>query len=530
MRSIRPLVFWPPALMLIASVTAGLINFDGFLKFANSANNFILTNLDWAFTSIPFMAVLLAVIIAISPLGAVRIGGDKAVPILSRWNWFAITLCTTVAIGILFWGAAEPMFHVNQPPAFLNVAPGSIEAVHFALSSMFLHWTITPYAIYALPSLAFALSFYNFAKPYSLVGPLSVLTNLKTPDAGHGPEKIQKWTGDILDGLALMALVAGVAAALGTGVLTVVGGAEAILGLKDSLGLRFVITSLIVAAFIISSLSGLQRGIRWLSDINARIFIVMAVFILLAGPTREILLLTIDGLKHYVTNFIPASLALGERASDPWTLDWTVYFFANWLAWAPLTALFLGRIAVGYTVREFLLFNLVLPSLFSIFWMGAIGGAAIMINEGSAGALGAILTANGPEAVIYLLLKALPFFSVVGFVFLITVLISFVTAMDSNTLSISNLCMRSSSTDQKEQTFFGTEGAMKIFWGVLIGLISFIMTSTTGIDGVRLLSNLGGVPGLFILILSGAVLIKLLWGLIFGTAQKNKGRETALNR
>jgi len=173
-----------------------------------------------------------------------------------------------------------------------------------------------------------------------------------------------------------------------------------------------------------------------------------------------------------------------------------------------VTALFLGRISIGYTVREFILFNLLIPALFSIFWMSIFGGAAISLNWESDGALITALGELGPEAVVYALLEALPLFSVVGVVFLLTVFISFVTAMDSNTYSITGLCIKSSLDEEKRGPL---ELRLKIFWGMLIGSLSFIMTATTGIEGVRLLSNLGGVPGLVVLIISGILLLKMVW-------------------
>jgi len=515
LKNTRALVFWPPAIMLGVCVIAGVLFFDSFLRFANGANTLILTHLDWAFSWFSFAAVLVVIVVVLSPLGRVRIGGEDARPILSRWNWFAITLCTTIAIGILFWGTAEPMFHLSQPPGFTGASPSSAEAAQFALSTLYLHWTFTPYAIYALPSLAFALAYYNYRKPYSLGGPLRLLFSKEQKpatnknDHNFAPQNDDSFfAGDLLDAFSLMALVAGVAAALGTGVMSVVGGIEAIFGIHDNVPMRLLVTAAIVSAFIFSAVSGLQKGIKWLSDANTRIFIVLAAFVLLAGPTLEIIQLSASGLRHYVDTFLSASLAFGERGRDPWTHAWTVYFFANWLAWAPVTALFLGRISIGYTVREFILFNLLIPALFSIFWMSIFGGAAISLNWESDGALITALGELGPEAVVYALLEALPLFSVVGVVFLLTVFISFVTAMDSNTYSITGLCIKSSLDEEKRGPL---ELRLKIFWGMLIGSLSFIMTATTGIEGVRLLSNLGGVPGLVVLIISGILLLKMVW-------------------
>lgn len=456
----------------------------------------MLEHFDWLFSYASFAAVALTIWVAFSPLGAVRIGGPDAKPILSRWNWFSITLCTTIAIGILFWGSAEPMFHIKAPPDFSGSDPYTEEASRFALSSMFMHWTFTPYAIYTVPALAFALAHYNLGRPYSLSGPLSLVFG----KAATGR------AGAVIDAVGLYALVAGVAASLGAGVMTLSGGVESVAGFSDTVWLRLFVTIAIVALFVVSSISGLQRGIRILSDINTRFFLLIAIFVLAAGPTWQILTLGAESVIEYVAKFIPRSLALGERAGADWTHDWTVFYFANWLAWAPITALFLGRIAVGYTVREFMLFNLAAPALFGALWMTVFGGAAIGINADGGNALVAALDARGPEAVIYVLFEALPFSQIVIGLFILLTFISFVTAMDSNTHSISNLCLKDIGSGQKRAR---ADRWVKLFWGALIGAVAFIMTSTTGIDGVRMLSNLGGLPGLFILIAMGAVILTM---------------------
>ncbi len=388
------------------------------------------------------------------------------------------------------------MFHVNKPPAFAGVDARSDGAARFALSSMFMHWTITPYAIYTVPALAFALAHYNLGRPYSLSGPLSIL---------FGRAALGK-AGDVIDAVGLYALVAGVAASLGVGVMTVAGGLELAAGITDSAILRFTIVVAIVLIFVVSSISGIRRGIKLLSDFNIKFFFVLAIFVFAAGPTGEILKLGAVSLVDFVVNFVPTSLAFGPRAGDQWTRDWTVFYFANWLAWAPITAMFLGRISIGYTVREFLLFNLAGPAAFGALWMTIFGGAAIEIDAQTGGALTAALNDKGPESVIYTLFEALPLAGLVAVAFVILTFVSFVTAMDSNTHSITGVCLKQNAPGGQHGH---TALALKIFWGALMGAVAWVMTSTTGIDGVRMLSNLGGLPGLFILIAMGGVIIRM---------------------
>lgn len=258
----RALVFWPPALLLVLALAASLVDFEGFLAAATAAHHWILDRFGWAFALSSFAAVALMAAAFVSPLGAVRIGGHKAKPVLKRWNWFAITLCTTIATGILFWGTAEPLFHFNAPPGFAQAPARSEAAASFALSTLYMHWAITPYSIYAVASLAFALAYYNCNGAYSLSGPLRLVFG-RVMD---GP------AGAVFDAAALFALTAGVAASLGAGVMTLASGIGDAAGIPDGALLRLTITALIVATYVASSVSGLQRGIKHLSDINIRLF------------------------------------------------------------------------------------------------------------------------------------------------------------------------------------------------------------------------------------------------------------------
>ena len=494
---IRPLVFWPPAFLLLVALAFSVISFDAFLAGATAINNFILKNFGWLITSGAALSVTTIVAILISPIGNVRIGGAEAKPLLKRWNWFAITLCTTIATGILFWGVAEPLFHVAGPPQFADAEPNSPEAARFALSTMFMHWAITPYAIYAVPSLAFALAYYNLGKNYSLGGTLSIAWGPLGKGAGAA----------IVDALALFALIAGVAASLGAGVLTLTGGAERVLGVDDTIGIRFLIILIIVFTYVASSISGLQKGIKILSDLNIRIFLFLALVVFAAGPSVDILRLGGAALVDYVADFLPRSVMIDGGEDREWMRSWTVFYFANWMAWAPITSLFLGRIAFGYTVREFVLFSLVAPACFSIIWMTIFSGATLSIEAAQPGVLQAALQSLGPESVIYAVFDFLPFAAGLSLALIFTTYISFVTAMDSNTHSIASVCLRAG---RQSDELAGQGQWIKIFWGALIGAVSFIMTATNGIDGIRMLSNLGGAPGVLILLGSIAVLVRLL--------------------
>lgn len=453
-------------------------------------NHWVVNTFGWLFSYTSFIMLLLCALVYLSPLRKRKIGGPNAMPLFGYWKWFSIVLCTTVATGILFWGTAEPIYHFSQPPESLSIEADSREAAVFALSTMFLHWSFTPYAIYAIPALAFALAYYNRKAPFSLKAMLQPLFK----------GKADRLLGNTLDIACLYSLVLGMAASLGAGILVISEGLENTLGIQWETVL--LTAAAIVLAFIASAASGLFRGIQFLSDINIRIFFLLSLFVLLAGPTRAIGEQLLPALKAYFINFGERSLFTGDSSGDPWPKDWTVFYWANWMAWAPVTALFLGRLGRGYTVGQFLLVSWVLPSLFAIGWMSIFSGSMLYYQESTLVDMVGWLQKSGPDGMVYLLLEQLPFAQLVIPLFLLTVFLSYVTAADSNTDAISRLCTREGLVENSPVLLY-----TKIVWGVLIGTISYSMITNSGIEGIKTLSNLGGVPALLLMIL---VVVNLL--------------------
>lgn len=510
MKDIRPFVFWVPMSALIAAVIISLIDIDTLLAVTGAANTWILDEFAFLFRWASFGFVITVLIVFFSPLGRVVIGGEGAEPILSRWSWFSISLCTTIAIGILFWATAEPLFHLSGPPAASGIVAGSAEAVTFSMSSLFMHWTFTPYAIYTVPGIACALAYYNLGKSYSLSGPLSLVA--------RGAES--HWGGNIIDAVALFALFAGIAATLGAGTLSLAGGIADVSGIRVTPLLTAGVTITVVSAFVISSITGLQRGIRILSDINAKFFFALVLFIFAAGPTAFILEAGYSGLVDYASTFVPRSLGLGADYDNEWSKSWTVFYVANWLAWAPIAGLFLGRIARGYTVRAFILVNFIGPSFFGMAWMSIFGGAAMHIDQTESGVLSTALTEMGPEAIIYLVIDRYPLASLISIVFIFLSFISYVTAADSNTEAIASVCRKDSTPENMNQMADAPTDRssliLKVVLAVFIGTTAWVMTAFTGVDGVRTLSNLGGFPALFIVIGLNIAVLKLVYRSVKG--------------
>lgn len=493
MKSLKHWVFWPPFLLVVVASILSFTNEGAFTTMTTGANDWVISNVGWVFSLAGLFMVFVCVGVYFSKLGKVRIGGENAKPLLSFRNWFAITLTTTIAAGITFWGIVEPIHHLTEPPASMNLEPNSAAAAVFSMSTMYLHWTITPYAIYCIPALMFAFAYYNMKQPFSISSTLAPLLG----DKLHG-----KW-GRVIDAMCLYTLALGMAAAMGTSILNLSGGVNYLSGIASTPGLWAVVAAVVMITFIISASTGLMKGIRILSDINFKLFLFIIVFIFLVGPTAYLLNLGTESFGHYITHFFEKSLFTGAAAGDQWPQWWTTFYWANWFSWAAITALFLGRIAYGHTVRSFIIVNFALPSFFGGLWMTIFGGTSIYMQM-TDGNLGEVLTTNGPEAVVYAVMGAIPFSEVIIPLYLFIVFIAFVTAADSTLAAMGGISSTGITPKSPEPGIL-----IKAIWGVTISVVAWVMISFAQIDGIKMLSNLGGVPAVILGIVIIFALIKV---------------------
>ncbi len=491
-RHLNKWVFFPPWLALLALVSVCIVDEAAFVRLLDGITGWILDNFAWAFNGTTLLCVVLVATVYFSPLGNVRIGGKNAVPMLKFWAWVWITLCTTIAAGILFWACAEPLYHFHQPPASEGIAPGSKTAALFAMKTMFLEWTWSPYALYTVATVVFAFVFYNMRKPYSL-GSVCV------PLLG---DRVLRYSR-VIDCVCLFALVTGMAASLGTGTMTLAGGLENILGWKSAPLLWAVVMAVIVLTFVVSSVSGVIKGIRILSNINARVYFVLLAFMLVLGPTSFILNFSTEAFGAYLADFPRLSLMTGEAFEEGWAKSWPVFYWCNWLAWTPIAAAFLARISVGYTVRQVIKCNFIIPAVFSTIWMAVFSSSALFY-EFNGLELHAMIKPFGPESVVYKVFEQIPFSSILIPFYVFIVFISFVTASDSNTNAMAALCTQGiSDKDQEGATW------LKIVWGVTLAAVSWIMIATAGIDGIKQTSNLGGFLNMFLMLAMAFGLLKI---------------------
>jgi choline-glycine betaine transporter len=495
-KKIKFSIFLPPFILIIALFILNIVNFQAFKAVVDAAAGWILANFSWLFNGLTFVSVILAIVAFFAPFSKVRFGGSKAKPIMGMANFSWIVLCTIMAAGILLWAAGEPMYHLAGPPSQIAGGPKSQGAVEWAVQTIFLEWTFSPMAIYAVPALVFAFVFYNMKKEFSI-------GSMLYPALG---ETYTKPLIPVVDSICLFALCAGMAASLSSGILLLAGGFNSLAGV-DSGQTGWIVTALIiVGAFVISACTGLMRGIRYLSSINVRVYLLLGIFVFLAGPTAYLLDFMVEGTGLYLNDFFKISLWTSTTSGDGWSRWWPTFYWCVWIAWMPVTSVFLGRVSRGYTVRETLIVTFIIPSVFSLIWLGIFSGTAINfelagkgINEGMQATIAA---SNTPEGATYALFQSLPVPQVSIPLFLLVVFVSFVTAADSNTNAMSGLCTSGLSTEDQESPI-----TLKIIWGLTIGVLCLFMMIAAGIDGVKQVSNLGGFPALFFFL---AVLISAI--------------------
>lgn len=496
MPPIRPLVFFPPFLLCGAAVVLHFADPAWFAAAVGAAHARVSDSFGWLVSLSSLGMLVLCGAVAASPFGRTILGGPGGERLLTPWQLFTVVLTTNIAAGILFWCAFEPLSHLKSPPQ--GIEPFSPEAARFAISTVLLHWTVTPYAIASIVGLMFAFAYYNMREPFSLAAPLAPLLGSRRAAA----------IAPVVDVVCLYALVAALSASLAGGSLILAGGIQHVLGMAGppSRPLIGVVILAIMTASVAAAVSGVTKGIRWIANVNTLFLIGLLALILGLGPTRFILDFAVEGLGLFLGDSFPKLLwtdaLAGAAGATRWPRDWTQMLFAAFFAWAPIMGVFLGRIARGYSVRAFLGFNVLLPALFTGTWMAVICGAIVHMELFEHAELAALLDASDPTRVLFAFLGRLPLAAALVPILLVTAFLSFVTTADGVTDTMANISSTGISADEGES---GT--GVKIAWGALIAVFCWIMT---GLDGIRALSNLGGFPSLFLCLVIAASCLKVM--------------------
>ncbi len=440
-------------------------------------------------------AVLVCLIVAVGRSGAYRLGGPNAKPEFSRTAWLMMLFAAGMGAGLVFWGAAEPLIHTIAPPPSgpadsHQTASGSATAARDAMTITLLHWALHPWAIYTIG--AIAVGVFGFSRGGAL-----------RPSAGLNAFG---FLGRIIDLIALFAVTFGIVASLGQGVIQISAGISELTSgsvVGGSLTGLVVLGSLLVF-YSASVTTGLQRGIKWLSEANLILAISLAIFVLALGPTLLILEVALTALGDYLRQLPTLSISLREGdAAQQWMADWTLVYFLWWIAWIPFVGVFIARISYGRSIRELVLGVLLAPSLFTLLWFGVMGGTALDLQISQGVDLGVSNFDTAPQS-IYALLAQYPLTQITQVLAAILVFIFLATSADSGSYVLAML------SDRGQQTPPVWE---RLFWGaVLAALTAGALLTGEGQLMMRTLAMAGGVPMLFVMIGMAIVLVRSFRG------------------
>lgn len=494
-KQIRMGVFLPAFLFVGGAALLGIVNNKALADTAWAFFHWSLSTFGWLYQIASIVGLLVVLVIMFSKLGRVRIGGKDAKPKFSMATWFAMALTGGVATGIVTWGVNEPLIYFGNvwgELSTLGIEPQSAEAARFAMGRVFYNWTFVPYAMYALTGLLTAYVYFNKKEK------LAVTSTLK-PLFG---EKITKgvW-GDIVDTLSMLAITLGLTSGLTMCITLVTSGLNYSYGIEKSFTLFLIVGVLIIFFYTFSSYIGLEKGMKKIASINAYFYYGLLIFLVIIGPKLFLVRTATAGIAEWLNNFWLWGLDPIDIGGAALTQSWTLFDWACWIAYAPVAGIFLALISYGRTIKEFLLVNLILPSIFGIIWFAVWGGSAL--NMQITGQVDLVNTIAQTDAIsaLWQFIQSLPFG--LGFIIipinLFIIVISFVTCADATSTDIASMCLK--------DVPIGTEppAYLKVIWGATIGVIAIIMAAfgghEQGVEGVKALATAGGFVVLFIYIL-----------------------------
>lgn len=494
-------LLWPALILLVAITTVSVVIPEQFVNTLLQVQKTSISYLGGTASAVSLLCVLTVVAIYFSPLGKVKLGGKDAKPMMNKWNWFAITLCTTIATGCVYWGIVQPILHVNEPPIMWGVEPNSPQAIVKTMSTIFLQWTAQPYGIYALPAIIFAFAYFNMKQPYGIVSTLVPVL---------GEQRCRKWFTPI-SSILLFVNVCAMCASLAQGMFNLSGAAKFLLNWETTTTLLIGIGCLFVLPAIVSSISGILSGIKMLSDLNMRLYIILVAFLICTTNVPYVLNLGIEGVGEFIHTYFQQSLATGVASGDAFFPDWINYNFAVWMSAICFAPIFLGSLCRGRTLREVIQVVFFGPVLFSIVWMTFLSGTALYQDIATGMSLTEAMYELGQNTLPYKLFATLPWPQVSTALYLVAIVISFVTYTDSSLTAMSTLaCTHPGDEGDKVKENPITGALVKIVLGGVLILLTSIMVSVASVDGARILANLSGWVCMIIEIILIAGAFKLM--------------------
>ncbi|EPI5806046.1 BCCT family transporter [Vibrio parahaemolyticus] len=459
----------------------------------------LVSNLDWFFLASGNVFVIVCLVLIVTPLGRVRIGGTEATPDYSYAGWLAMLFAAGMGIGLVFFGVSEPMSHFSSVLGGVNIengvrtdwaplggAVGDTDAASaLGMAATIYHWALHPWSIYALLALGLAIFSFNKGLPLTM-------RSIFYPLFG---ERVWGWVGHIIDILAVVATVFGLATSLGYGASQAATGLNFLFGVPMTDTTQVVLIVVITALALISVVAGLDSGVKRLSEINMILAAMLLFFVIIVGPTMAILTGFFDNIASYITN-IPALSMPFEREDVNYSQGWTAFYWAWWISWSPFVGMFIARVSRGRSVREFIICVILIPSTVCVLWMTAFGGTAISqyVNDGYE----AVFNAELPLK-LFAMLDVMPFAEITSVVGIILVVVFFITSSDSGSLVIDTIAAGGKVDAPTPQ---------RVFWCTFEGLVAIALMLGGGLAAAQAMAVTTGLPFTIVLLVATVSLIK----------------------
>ncbi|EPS3428833.1 BCCT family transporter [Vibrio alginolyticus] len=459
----------------------------------------LLHNLDWFFLASGNIFVIVCVGLIFTPLGRVRIGGTEATPDYSYAGWLAMLFAAGMGIGLVFFGVSEPMSHFSSAIGGVSVENGvrtdwaplggaegdATAASALGMAATIYHWALHPWSIYALLALGLAIFSFNKGLPLTM-------RSIFYPLFG---ERVWGWTGHIIDILAVIATVFGLATSLGYGASQAATGLNFLFDVPMTNTTQVILIIGITALALISVVAGLDKGVKILSEINMGLAALLLLFVIVVGPTIAILTGFFENIVSYVANIPALSMPFG-REDVNYSQGWTAFYWAWWISWSPFVGMFIARVSRGRSVREFIICVILIPSSVCVLWMTAFGGNAISqyVNDGYE----AVFNAELPLK-LFAMLDVMPLAEITSFVGIILVVVFFITSSDSGSLVIDTIAAGGKVDAPTPQ---------RVFWCTFEGLVAIALMLGGGLAAAQAMAVTTGLPFTIVLLVATVSLIK----------------------
>ncbi|WP_422115246.1 BCCT family transporter [Brachybacterium sp. UNK5269] len=483
--SVDRLVFAVAGTLAVGFVIWGIVDTAGVGRVADAAYGWTMSHLGWLFNAVATVVLIALLWLAFSRYGAIPLGKDGERPEFSTFSWVAMLFAAGLGIGVMFWGPAEPLNYFLTPPPLTHEAE-SVEAMHHALAQTYYHWGFHAWAMYALVGGAVAYAAYRRGRTLLMS---SIFQRL------FGTKHSEGWAGRLVDIFAIIATLFGTAAALGIAALQIGAGVVIVSGASELTNtVLLLIIAVLSIGFVVSAVSGVSRGIRYLSNLNIVLTIGFTGLVFLLGPTLFLLNLLPSAVMEYLGSMLEMmarSASWGQETLD-FQSSWTVYYWAWWISWSPFVGVFIARISRGRTIRQFVLSVILIPSSLLFVAYGIMGGTAIwMYREGG---LGVIDQVNPPE-VLFSIVENLPLSGIMPVLIMVILAIFFITAADSASVVMGILTTRGSQNPPKP---------IVVFWGLVmagIAVVMLLLGGDTALQGLQSLVIITAVPFALVVLL-----------------------------